>query len=45
MLVKLRQNLAETDRGSCYKEKQIEEFLGSKGRFYNRNESDNNDES
>ena len=44
MLVR-RQNLAETDRGSYYKEEWLEEFLDSKGAFYNGNESDNNNES
>ena len=28
-----------------YKEEWLEEFLGSKGAFYNGNESDNNNES
>ena len=42
MPVKRRQNLAETDRGSYYKEEWLEEFLGSKGAFYNGNESDDN---
>ena len=45
MLIKRRQNLAETDRGSYYKEEWLEEFLDSKDAFYNDNESDNNDES
>ena len=45
MPVKRRQNLAETDRGSYYKEEWLEEFLDSKDAFYNGNESDNNDES
>ena len=44
MLVKRQQNLAETDRGSYYKEEWLEEYLDSKGAFYNGNESDNNDE-
>ena len=44
MLIKRRQNLAETDRGSYYKEEWLEEFLDSKDAFYNGNESDNNDE-
>ena len=44
MPVKRRQNLAETDRGEYYKEEQLEEFLDSKGTFYNGNENDNNDE-
>ena len=42
--VKKRQNLAETDRRH-YKEELLEEFLDSKGAFYNRNESDNDDAS
>ena len=41
MLVKRRQNLTETNRGSYYKEEWLEEFLDSKGAFYNGNESDN----
>ena len=45
MKVKRRQNLAETDKGSYYKEKWLEEFLNSKGAFNNGNQSDNNDES
>ena len=45
MPVKRRQNLAETDKGSYYKEEWLEEFLDSKGAFYNGNESDNNNES
>ena len=45
MPIKRRQNLAETDRGSYYKEEWLEEFLDSKGAFYNGNESDNDDES
>ena len=45
MSVKRRQNLAETDKGSYYKEEWLEEFLDSKGAFYNGNESDNNNES
>ena len=44
MPVKRRQNLAETDKGSYYKEEWLEEFLDSKGAFYNGNESDINDE-
>ena len=40
-----RLNLAETDRGSYYKEEWLEEFFDSEGAFYNCNESDNNDES
>ena len=42
MPVKRRQNLVETDKGSFNKEKQLEEFLDSKGAFYNGNEIDNN---
>ena len=42
MPVERRQNLAETDRGSYYKEEWLEEFLDSKDAFYNGNESDNN---
>ena len=45
MPVTRRQNLAETDRGSYYKEEWLEKFLDSKGAFYNDNESDNDDES
>ena len=45
MPVKRRQNLAETEKGSYYKEEWSEEFLDSKGAFYNVNESDNNNES
>ena len=45
MPVKRKQNLTETDRGSYYKEKWLEELLDSKGAFYNVNESDNDDES
>ena len=45
MLVKRRQNLGETGRGSFQKEERLDEFLGNKGAFYNVNESDNNDES
>ena len=43
MPVKRRQNLAETDRGSCYKGEWFEEFLDSKGAFYNGNENDNDE--
>ena len=43
MPAKRRQNLAETERGSYYKEEQLEEFLDSKGAFYDSNENDNND--
>ena len=39
-----RQNLAETDRGSYYKEEWLEELLDSKRAFYNGNESDNDDD-
>ena len=45
MPVKRRQNLAEADRGSYYKEEWLEAFLDSKGVFCNGNENDNNDES
>ena len=45
MPVKGRQNLAETDKGSYQKGEWLEEFLDSKGAFYNGNESDNNNES
>ena len=45
MPVKRRQSLAKTGKGSYYKDEWLEEFLGSKGAFYNGNESDNNDES
>ena len=45
MPVKRRQNLAETDRGSYYKEECLEEFLDSKAALNNGNESDDNDES
>ena len=45
MPVKRRQNLAETGRGSYYKEERFEEYLDSKCAFYNGNESDNDDES
>ena len=44
MPVKRRQNLAEADKGSYYKEEWLEEFLESKGVFYNGNQSDNNNE-
>ena len=43
--VKRTQNLAETDRGSYYKEECLEEFLDSKGVICNSNESDDNNES
>ena len=45
MPVKRRQNLAEIDKGSYYKQEQLEEFLDSKGAFCNGNEIDDNDES
>ena len=45
MRVKRRQNLAETGRGSYYKEEWLEEFLNSKGTVYNGNENDSNNES
>ena len=45
MPAKRKQNLTETDRGSYYKEKWLEELLESKGAFYSVNESDNDDES
>ena len=37
---KRRQTLVETGRGSYYKKKRLEEFVDSKGVFYNVNESD-----
>ena len=43
MLVKRGQNLAETDKGSYCKEEWLEEFLDSKGAFYNGNESESDD--
>ena len=45
MPIKRRQNFAETDRGSYYKEEWLVEFLDSKGAFYNGNESGNDNES
>ena len=43
--VKRRQNLAGTDRRSCYnKEEWLEEFLDGKSAFYNDSESDDNDQ-
>ena len=45
MPVKRRQNLAQTDKGSYYKEKWLEKILYTKGAFYNGNEVDNNDDS
>ena len=44
MPVKRSQNLAVTDWGSFYRDERLEEFLDSKGAFYNSNESDNDDE-
>ena len=41
--VKRKQNLAETSRELYYKEEWLEEFLYSKGAFYNGNESDDDD--
>ena len=43
MPAKRRQNLAETVKGSYCKEEWLEEFLDSKGAFYNGNESDDSD--
>ena len=40
MPLKRRQNLSETDRGSYYKEEWLEEFLDSKGEFYNGNDDE-----
>ena len=37
--------LKQAGSGSYCKEEWLEEFLGSKGAFYNGNESDNDDES
>ena len=45
MSVKRKQNLAEIDRGLHYKAERLEEFLDSKGAFYNGNESDNDNDS
>ena len=45
MPVKRRQNFAKTDKESYYKREWLEEFLDSKGSFYNGNESDNNNAS
>ena len=45
MPLKRRQNLTVTDRETYYKEERLEEFLDSKGAFYNGNESGNEDES
>ena len=43
MPVKRRQNWADTDRGLYYNEERLEEFLDSKGAFYNVNESDDDE--
>ena len=40
MPVKRRQNLAETDRGSYYKEERFEELSDSKVAFYNDNDDE-----
>ena len=40
-----RRHLAETDKGSYYKEEWLEKFLDSKGASYNGNESAINNES
>ena len=45
MPVKRGHNLAETEKGSYYKEEWLEKILSSKGAVYNGNESDNDDES
>ena len=45
MPVKRRQKIQLKQTGSYYKEERLEEFLDSKGAFYNVNESDNDDES
>ena len=45
MPVKRRKKLAETDKGSYYKEEWLEKCLNSKGAFCNGNESDNNNKS
>ena len=45
MTVKRRQKIQLKQTGSYYKEERLEEFLDSKGAFYNVNESDNDDES
>ena len=39
MPLKRRSNLAETNRGSYYKEEWMDKFLESKSAFYNSNES------
>ena len=43
MPVKWRQNLAETDWESYYKEERLENILDSKGTFCNGNESDSDE--
>ena len=43
MPLKRRQNLAETDWGSYYKEERLEKILDSKGTFCNGNESDSDE--
>ena len=43
MPVKRRQNLAETDSGSYYKEKRLKDLLDSKGAVYNGIESDSDE--
>ena len=45
MPLKRRKKLAETDKGSYYKEEWLEIFLNSKGAFCNGNDSDNNKKS
>ena len=45
MPVKRRKDLAETDKGSYYKEEWLEKFLNNKGAFCNGNEIDNNNKS
>ena len=45
MPVKRRRNLVKIDGGSYYKEEWLEEFLDSKGAFYDGNESDNDNQS
>ena len=44
MPVKRRQKIQLKQTGSYYKEERLEEFLDSKGAFYNVNESGNDDE-
>ena len=43
MLEERRQNLAETDGGSFYNQKEWVEFLDDKCAFYNGSESDDGD--